>query len=154
MYTFTTSLDLDDSKMHIQSYMQKRTKSQWVLSHKDEQSLTFQRTQKPSILTFFVLLFFFVLPAILYLIFSWKKQSCSFFLKKAGKGTQITVEAGIQSKGRGKALLRHFAQYDESLALLPDAKLSFFDSNTPLYIFFGVLGVVLILIAILAALPR
>lgn len=154
MYTITTTLDPDEVAMHIQSFMNRGGKSQWMLTHKDDHTLTFTKTEKPSVLTFIVLLMLFILPAILYLIFAWNKQSCSFFLKKVEKGTRIMVDAGRGSKGKGIALLRHLAPYDASLADVPGVKLSFWESNTPLYFFFGTLAVVLVMIGIVAILPR
>ena len=56
--------------------------------------------------------------------------------------------------GYGKTILRQLSQFDNTLKALPDAKLSFWESNTPLYFFFGTIGVVLILITIVAILPR
>jgi hypothetical protein len=153
MYSIDTHLDLDESAMHIQSFMN-RNGTQWIITHKDKNTLSFIRTQKPSILAFLILLMFFVLPAILYLIFAWKKQTCNYFLKKVEKDTRIMVDAGINTQGRGRSLQRYLAQFDDSVAALPTTKLTFWESNKPMYIFFGTIGVVLVMIAILAILPR
>lgn len=133
--------------MHIQSYMTQQRS--YILSHKDGNTLSFIKTEKPSAATFIILLLFFVVPAFLYLVLAWKKKTCSMYFKKEKNGTKVMIDGGY-----GKTILRQLMQFDDTLKALPDAKLSFFESNMPLYIFFGVLGVVLFLIAILAALPR
>ena len=147
MFTFTTILDLDEAMMQIQSYMTQQRG--YILSHKDGGTLTFTKTEKPSALTFIILLFFFIIPALLYLVLAWKKKTCSMYFKKEKNGTKVMVDGGY-----GKTILRQLAKFDDTLKALPEAKLSFWESNTPLYVFFGVIGVVLVLIAIIAILPR
>ena len=135
MYTIHTQLEPDEARMYVQSYF---TKNQWQLAHRDGNALTFTRTIKPKPLAAIVLLCLWVIPGILYLVLSWKKQSCNVFMKKEKDGAKVTVDGSGGSTGLGKSLLRFLAAHDQSLATVPDAIPSFWEGDKPLYAFIGV----------------
>jgi hypothetical protein len=142
MFTFTTTLNLDDAMMHVQSYM---TRNQgYVLTHRDQTTLTFEKTQKPSALTFLILLLFFVLPAILYLILAWKKKTASAYFKKEKEGTKVMVEGIL-----GRLLAKHLAQYDVTLKALPEARFSLFWDVSPVYVVAGGAAIFMLFILLL-----
>jgi hypothetical protein len=142
MHTFTTTLELEEAKMYIQNYLTQQRG--YVLSYRDGNSLTFTKTQKPSVIAFFVLLLFFVIPAILYLVLAWKKKTCSVFFKKEKDGTKVTVD-GIS----GRSLVKHLVKYDDTLKALPEGKFSMFWDVPVTYVAFGIAAVFMFFILIL-----
>ena len=126
MYVFSTTLDLDEAQMHVQSYMTQQCG--YVLAHRDGNTLTFTKTKQPSALTFFILLFLFILPALLYLILAWGKQTCSAYFKKEKDGTKVTLE-GISAR----PVIQRLAKFDPKLKELPEGKFSIFWDVSPVY---------------------
>lgn len=140
MFTFQTKLDPEEAMMHVQSYM---TRSQgYVLTHRDQTTLTFEKTKKPSALAFLILLLLFVIPAILYLVLAWGKSTCSVFFKKEKEGTKVMVDGGF-----GRSIVKHLVKYDLTLKALPEGKFSLFWDVSPVYVVAG--GAVIFMLVIL-----
>lgn len=137
MYTFTTTLNIDDAMMHVQSYVTQNCG--YVLSTRTPTSLTFVKTKKPSVIVFLVLLFCFILPAVLYLILAWGKKTCSAFFKKEGKGTQVTLE-NISAR----SIVQRLSQFDPKLKELPEGKFSVLWDISPLYVSCAIAGLFLL----------
>jgi len=106
MFIIKTDLPRSEALQHIQMFMNAQNRG-WALTHKDDASITFTRTGKPDIGTTIILLLLFVLPAILYLIFAWRKETANFFIVEKKDGTSITVEAGLHTKQLGWKLYGH-----------------------------------------------
>lgn len=112
MFIIKTDLQPSEALQHIQSVMNAQNKG-WTLTHKDNTSITFTRTGKPNILATILLLFLWVLPGILYLIFAWRKETANFFIGEREDSTAITVEAGMQTPVYGKLLAKRLCKVTE-----------------------------------------
>jgi uncharacterized protein YxeA len=105
MQTFYPEHDPDDCVMMIQSFMNQQ--GGWVLSHKDEKSMIYTRTRKPRILITILLLFIWIVPGVLYLIFAWGKDTCSIYVKEHEKGSKVTVDAGKLTSTLSNQIAKH-----------------------------------------------
>lgn len=141
MYVFHTTLEIDEAMMHTQSFV---TRQGYVLTHRDGNTLSFTKQKKPSAVTFIILLFFFVLPAILYLILAWGKSTCSAFFKKEKDITKITLD-GISAR----SIVQYLVKYDPTLKTLPEGKFSIFWDVSPVYVVAGgavvFMGIILVI---------
>jgi len=142
MYTFTTSLDVEESMMHVQSYMTQQCG--YILAHRDGNTLTFTKTKKPSVLVFFILVFCFLMPAIIYIILAWGKRTCSAYFKKEKEGTKVTLE-GISAR----PIIQRLAKFDPKLKELPEGRFSIFWDVSPVYVCLGIAVAFMLFILIL-----
>jgi len=114
MYNIAISLPIDETIMHVKAWANQS--NGWVLAASDEKSMSYTRTIKPNIFGVIALMFLWVLPGVLYLIFGWKKETCNLFFKKAGKhNTQVLLESGINTDDYGRYLKEYLSQFDPNL---------------------------------------
>jgi hypothetical protein len=144
MFTIHSDLAPDEAMMHIQTYMNSQQKN-WTLAHKDKSSLTFTRTSKPNVLGVILLLFLWVLPGLLYLVFGWRKETCNIFVRKTKEGSKIVFEAGLMTKTYGKALAKQLSKYADDVEVEDETFIWSGDISVV-----ALVGVVCLILAILA----
>lgn len=155
MYTITTNMPVDEAVMHAKAWVNRS--AGWVLATENEKSLSYTRTKKPNIIILILLLFVWVLPGVLYLIFSWGKDSRNLFFKSVGKGkTQITLEAGSKTEQDAPYMVQYFSQFDSDLVIPPipkknDPTSTSFQKSTANFLLLGFFVFIVIVCIILAA---
>lgn len=79
----------------------------WVVTGHTEDYVTFTRTGKTNLLLAFVLLWFFIIPAILYLVLSGKSQTLTFsvFAELDGATSVQMSSNGKKAESRGRRFL-------------------------------------------------
>jgi len=83
------------------------TGRRWSVLAATDRTATFAYQKKPSLLIGFVLLWFFLVPGILYLVFAGKREALSVSVTTSGTGQQVQVVSnGFRGKLAGRAVRR------------------------------------------------
>lgn len=110
-YPIATHLDLDDSKMHVKSWINRWPG--WSLTSVEERAFVFTRTVTPNMGTAIMLLLLGIIPGLLYLLTGARKQTINVYFKPAKKNdTELLVEAGRETGRWGPSLLQYLAAFD------------------------------------------